>query len=80
MVAFSYLRFSDAFPGAVLAALGWQIFSHLFSGYVDSLGHYESVYGSVYAVALGMLWLYFCICIFFYGGLLNQLLSNREKL
>jgi membrane protein len=74
------VRFSDAFPGAVLAALGWQIFSHLFSGYVEGLGHYETIYGSVYAVALGMLWLYFCICIFFYGGFLNELLSNREKL
>jgi uncharacterized BrkB/YihY/UPF0761 family membrane protein len=31
----------------------------------------------VYAVALTMLWLYFCILIVFYGGLLNRLLSKR---
>jgi uncharacterized BrkB/YihY/UPF0761 family membrane protein len=27
-------------------------------------------------VALGMLWLYFCICIVFYGGVLNKTLEK----
>ena len=70
-------RLGDSLPGAFLASSGWLIFSHLFSIYVENFSNYANLYGSVYAVALTMLWLYFCILIVFYGGLLNRLLSKR---
>ena len=72
--------FSDSLPGALLAALGWQIFSDLYSVYVDHFAHLSNVYGSVYAVALSMLWLYFCMSILFYGGALNVLLKGRKNM
>lgn len=68
-----------SFPGAVFAALGWMVFSQLFSVYVENFGQYTNIYGSVYALALGMLWLYFCICIFFYGAALNRYLTEQRK-
>ena len=71
-------RFSDSFPGAVLASVGWLIFTELFSVYVEHFRGYSSIYGSVYAVALSMLWLYFCLSILFYGGALNRLLMDME--
>lgn len=71
-------RFSDSFPGAVLASVGWLIFTELFSVYVEHFRGYSSIYGSVYAVALSMLWLYFCLSILFYGGALNRLLMDQE--
>ena len=70
--------FSDSFPGAVLASLGWLIFTELFSVYVERFRSYASIYGSVYTVALSMLWLYFCLVILFYGGALNRLLMKRD--
>lgn len=70
--------FSDSFPGAVLASVGWLIFTELFSLYVVHFRGYSNIYGSVYAVALSMLWLYFCMSILFYGGALNRLLMDRE--
>jgi len=79
-------RFRESLPGAVLASLGWLGFTELFSVYVESFSGYSNVYGSVYAVALSMLWLYFCLSIVFYGGALNRLLldadakENMEKL
>ena len=72
-------RFTDSLPGALLASLGWLIFSNLFSVYVENFSRYANVFGSVYAVALSMLWLYFCICIVFYGGALNRYLMHRKK-
>jgi membrane protein len=71
-------RFSDSLPGALLASLGWLIFSNLFSLYVENFARYANIFGSVYAVALSMLWLYFCICIVFYGGALNHYLKHRK--
>ena len=69
-------RFWDALPGALLASSGWLIFSNLYSVYVEHFAHLSNVYGSVYAIALSMLWLYFCMAIVFYGGALNRLLME----
>lgn len=67
-------------PGALLASLGWLIFSGLYSIYVENFSAYANLYGSVYAVALSMLWLYFCLSIVFYGAALNSyLIKNMEK-
>lgn len=70
-------RIGRSWPGALLAALLWQIFSRLFSLYVAHFIRYTNIYGSIYAVALGMLWLYFCISFFFYGKVLNRFLAER---
>ncbi|HIT34322.1 MAG TPA: YihY/virulence factor BrkB family protein [Candidatus Faecousia intestinigallinarum] len=71
-------RLWDSLPGALLAAIGWQIFSQLFSVYMEYFPSYSNIYGSVYAIALSMLWLYFCLSIVFYGGVLNAYLMRRE--
>lgn len=71
-------RLRSNLPGAAAAAIGWLLFTRLFSVYVEYFTTYSNIYGSVYALALGMLWLYFCIGIFFYGGALNRLLSQRQ--
>ena len=70
-------RFSDSLPGALLASSGWLIFSDLYSIYVEHFATLSNVYGSVYAVALSLLWLYFCMAIVFYGGALNRLLTDE---
>lgn len=69
-------RFWDALPGALLASSGWLIFSNLYSVYVSHFAHLRNVYGSVYAVALSMLWLYVCMAIVFYGGAWNRMLTK----
>lgn len=70
-------RFRDALPGALLASSGWLVFSDLYSIYVEHFARLTNVYGSVYAVALSMLWLYCCMSIVFYGGALNRFLMER---
>ena len=68
----------DSLPGAFLASIGWLVFSHIFSLYVENFPTYSRIYGSVYAVALSMLWLYCCISIVFYGGILNRILMDKS--
>ena len=69
-------RLEDSLPGALLASSGWLVFSDLYSIYVEHFAHLSNVYGSVYAVALSLLWLYFCMAILLYGGALNRLLTE----
>ena len=71
-------KLTDSLPGALLTSLGWLIFSNLYSLYVENFASYANIYGSVYAVALSMLWLYFCISIVFYGGALNVYLTEHR--
>lgn len=71
--------FWESFPGAVLASVGWLVFSDGYSIYVEHFSGYANLYGSVYAVALAMLWLYCCVSIVFYGGGLNRYLAERKR-
>ena len=64
-------------PGALLASLGWLTFSRLFSVYVTHFSRYTNIFGSIYGLALGMLWLYFCISILFYGAAFNRWLEEN---
>ncbi len=70
----------ESLPGALLSAIGWLTFTDGFSIYVDYFPKYDNVFGSVYAMALAMLWLYFCISIIFYGGVLNRFLMEKQDL
>ena len=73
------IPFRYAIPGAVLAAGGWLVFSKLYSVYVVHFSTYAGIYDSLYSMALGMLWLYFCISIVFYGGVLNCHMMHRKN-
>ena len=72
-------RFFSSIPGAVAAALGWHIFSKVFSIYVVHFDSYSNIYGSLYAVALGMLWLYCCTLILLCGGALNRAIGRWQE-
>ncbi len=71
-------RFWNSLPGGVLASLGWLVYSDLYSIYVEHFSNYANIYGSVYGIALCMLWLYCCMSILFYGGALNRYLMEME--
>ena len=63
-------------PGALLTAVGWVGFSYLFSFYVNNMSNYAATYGSLTAIVICMLWLYFCMFIMYLGAELNSALSN----
>lgn len=71
-------RLGDSLPGALLSSAVWLIFSDLYSRYVEHFSGYADIYGSVYALALAMLWLYVCVSILFYGGALNYAMTQKR--
>ena len=71
-------RFFMHLPGAVFTALGWLIFSTLYSFYIENFANYSYVYGSLTAVILMMLWVYFCMIIFLTGAELNKVVSTKK--
>ena len=84
MLLFAFLpnwrnKLRDTVQGAILASLGWLVISWAFSLYVSHFASLTNVFGSVYTLALAMLWLYFCLCLIFYSAALNQYLEERKK-
>ncbi len=73
------IAFRQAIPGALLAALGWLVFTLCFSIYARYFSNYSVLYGSLSIIAFGMLWLYICISILFYGCVFNLYLEKRKK-
>lgn len=66
-------------PGAVFSAVGWMTFSHLYSLYISFFPNASKVYGSLSAICLIMLWLYFCMIILLLGAEINKLLCFSRK-
>lgn len=60
------------FPGAVIAAFGWTIFSFGFSIYIDLSAGFSNMYGSLTTIILVMLWLYGCMYIMLVGAEINS--------
>lgn len=72
-------RFSESLPGALFGSFGWMTVSGAFSIYVEEFSGYTSTFGPMGAAVLAMLWLYFCVNILFYGGLLNRYLKKTGE-
>ena len=69
-------------PGLDMRSKNASFVPFVSSAYAEEFAALSSIYGSVYAIALSMLWLYCCMCIVFCGGTLNVLIhtgQNRER-
>lgn len=69
-------QFLTELPGALVSAFGWIGFSYLYAYYIDHFGQNSYVYGSLTAVVLLMLWLYFCMYIMLVGAEINAILQT----
>lgn len=64
--------------GAGVSALGWIIFSKLYSVYINNFSNYSYIYGSLTAVVLILLWIYVCVIILLFGAEINKLMMKRS--
>ncbi len=66
-------------PGAVVAAGGWVLFSYFYSLYTMYFSRMSYIYGSLTAIILLMLWLYFCMIILLCGAEFNKLCAVKRR-
>lgn len=64
------IKWREALPGAVFAALGWQLFTLVFVDYVSNVD-YTRLYGQLSGIILLVLWFYLTAVIILISGLLN---------
>ncbi len=65
-----------AIPGAVFSAFSWIIISKVFGYYIDHFSNYIKTYGSIGAIMLFVIWLYFTGDILIIGAEINSILYN----
>lgn len=64
-------------PGAALATLGWYIFSHFYSVYVNHSTNFSIMYGSLATFIFALIWLYACMIIIFFGAEFNTFIEHE---
>ena len=62
------VSWKNAFWGAAFAAAGWVLFSTFFSIFVENFSNYATIYGSLAAIVILMMWLFICMYILLIGG------------
>ncbi|PSL43549.1 membrane protein [Salsuginibacillus halophilus] len=67
------LGFKDVWPGAILAALGWQLISWGFSVYISYFDMFSATYGSLGGLMILMLWFFMTGLILIVGAEVNAL-------
>lgn len=71
--------FAAQLPGAVFSAIGWLLFSYIFSLYIAYFPNFSYIYGSIATVVFLMLWLYACMIILLLGAEMNKFIHIIRK-
>ncbi|WP_079474424.1 YihY/virulence factor BrkB family protein [Marinococcus halophilus] len=72
------LKWKEILPGAITAAVLWQLISLAFSFYVSNFGNYSATYGSLGGIIILMLWFFLTGLILMIGAELNVIYHRRR--
>ena len=74
-----HVRWRQALPGVITSLLGWMVLTRCFAYYVEHMGRYSLLYGSIGAIIVLMLWLYMTSTTLILGGVLNHILATERS-
>ncbi len=78
-VPYKKVKLREQIPGAALTTCGCLIFSLGYSIYISSIDPATSIYGSLSAIIILLLWIYACMYIMFCGASLNVYLMQHKS-
>jgi len=73
------IYFKTAFQASLFTSLLWEVSKQLFGWYVQHLGRFSMVYGSLSTLAIFFLWVYYSSTILLLGGEVAFLLEKRGE-
>jgi len=70
----------EAFWGAIVATLGWEVTTRLFVWYLTSdWAQYEVMYGSLATIIILMFWIYIGSIITLFGAHLSATIAEQRR-
>ena len=73
------ISFAKHLPGGIFTAVGWILFSYIFSVYINNFANYPKIYGSLTVIVLLMLWVYFSMIILLFGAEINVEMAKGKE-
>lgn len=67
-------------PGALLSTAAWMAYSLFFAHYVNNMGNYSVIYGSIGAIIAFLIWLNWSLTALLTGAVFNQALRESKKI
>ena len=67
-------------PGALLSTAAWLAYSLFFAHYVNNMGNYSVIYGSIGAIIAFLIWLNWSLTALLTGAVFNQALRESKKI
>ncbi len=65
-------------PGSIFTTISWIVFTFFYTIYLNNAGNLSWLYGSLVTLVVTMLWLYFCMYLWFIGAEINAYRENPE--
>ena len=72
-------RFLSQMYGAVFTSISWAIFTWIFTIYLTFAKNLSIVYGGLLTMMVTLLWLYYCLLLFFFGAEINAWKENPDS-
>lgn len=66
-------------PGALISTAAWMAYSLFFAHYVNNMGNYSVIYGSIGAIIVSLIWLNWSLTALLVGAVFNQALREHKK-
>ena len=66
-------------PGALLSTAAWMCYCLFFAHYVNNMGNYSVIYGSIGAIIVFLIWLNWSLTALLTGAVFNQALREAKK-
>ncbi|HEC79058.1 MAG TPA: YihY/virulence factor BrkB family protein [candidate division WOR-3 bacterium] len=74
------IKVKEAFVGAVFTGIFWEAAKHLFTFYITRVVDYSKIFGSLSAIIILFLWIYYSAYIFLFGAELCYVYARRKIL
>lgn len=73
------VKFTEILPGSILALMCWLVYSIGFSFYVENIGNFSALYGSIGTIIILLTWLYFTSVTLILGAELNAAIADIKN-
>ena len=71
------IKRGETLLGAFVSTIGWLLFTAVFGYYINYIGRYDLIYGSLSSISILLIWMYILSFILIFGIVINTMKYNK---